>query len=369
MNLRELTTIRVGGAAAEFFAPQTREQLIETAHSVWATGDDWIALGGGSNLVVADEGVPGTVIHVVTHGIERLPGENLVLRVQAGESWDGLVAAAVEQGWAGIEALSGIPGSCGAAPIQNIGAYGQELSSTLVSIEFLDYLSGDLLRLPAAELGLGYRCSALKGGRAGIVISIDLELSQNEDALSDPIDHAQLAIALGVSVGDRLPVAQVRSAVLALRGAKGMLLDPADPDSASAGSFFTNPIVSLEFARSLPSDVPRWPVRNVSSGAANPRVTPLESYDPGRLSPTAVAVPGGMKLSAAWLIEHSGVARGFRLPGSRAAISSKHSLAIVNTGDATAAQVAELARYIQTRVLGAYGVVLQPEPVLVGVHV
>jgi UDP-N-acetylenolpyruvoylglucosamine reductase len=242
MNLRELTTIRVGGAAAEFFAPQTREQLIETAHSVWATGDDWIALGGGSNLVVADEGVPGTVIHVVTRGIERLPGENLVLRVQAGESWDGLVAAAVEKGWAGIEALSGIPGSCGAAPIQNIGAYGQELSCTLVSIEFLDYLSGDLLRLPAAELGLGYRRSALKGGRAGIVISIDLELSQNDDALSDPIDHAQLATALGVSVGDRLPVARVRSAVLALRGAKGMLLDPADPDSVSAGSFFTNPI-------------------------------------------------------------------------------------------------------------------------------
>jgi UDP-N-acetylmuramate dehydrogenase len=368
MDLRELTTIRVGGAAAELVAPQTREQLIETARSVWATGDDWIALGGGSNLVVADEGVPGTVIHVVTRGIERLPGKDLVVRVQAGEPWDGLVAAAVEQGWAGIEALSGIPGSCGAAPIQNIGAYGQELSSTLVSIEFLDYLSGDLLRLPAAELELGYRRSALKDGRVGIVISIDLALSQNHGALSDPIDYAQLATALRVSVGDRLPVAEVRLAVLALRGAKGMLLDPADPDSASVGSFFTNPIVSPEFARSLPSDVPRWPVETEPS-TANPRVTPLESYDPGRLSPTAVTVPGGVKLSAAWLIEHSGVTRGFRLPGSRAAISNKHSLAIVNTGDATAAQVAELARYIQTRVLGAYGVVLQPEPVLVGVHV
>ena len=369
MDLRELTTIRVGGAAAEFLAPQTPEQLIETARAVWATGVDWIALGGGSNLIVADEGVPGTVIHVVTRGIVRLPGEDLVLRVQAGEPWDDLVTLTVEWGLAGIEALAGIPGSCGAAPIQNIGAYGQELSSTLVSIEFLDYLSGDILRLPAAELELGYRRSALKGGRVGIVISIDLALSQNDGALSDPIDHAQLATALGVSVGDRLPVAQVRSAVLALRGAKGMLLDPADPDSASAGSFFTNPIVSPEFARSLPSDVPRWPVENDSSTAANPRVTPLESYDPGRLSPAAVAMPGGVKLSAAWLIEHSGVRRGFRLPGSRAAVSSKHSLAIVNTGDATAAQVAELARYIQTRVLGAYGVVLQPEPVLVGVHV
>jgi UDP-N-acetylmuramate dehydrogenase len=146
-----------------------------------------------------------------------------------------------------------------------------------------------------------------------------------------------------------------------------MILDPADPDSVSAGSFFTNPIVSVEFARSLPSDVPRWPVVRE---AVTETVVPLDSYDPSALMPTAaVAEPGGVKLSAAWLIEHSGVTRGFRLPGSRAAVSSKHSLAIVNTGGATAAQVAELARYLQTRVLGAYGVVLQPEPVLLGVHV
>ena len=373
MDLRDFTTIRVGGAAAQFFAPETREQLIETTRSVWATGDDWLALGGGSNLVVADEGVPGTVIHVVTRGIERLPGDTPVLRVQAGESWDGLVAAAVEEGWAGIEALSGIPGSCGAAPIQNIGAYGQELASTLVSIEFFDYLSGELLRLPAAELDFGYRRSALKGGRPGMVISTDLALSQNDGALSDPIDHSQLATALGATVGDRLPVAEVRAAVLALRGAKGMLLNPADPDSVSAGSFFTNPIVSHEFARSLPSDVPRWPMTTGSivgsSPAVNPTVTPLEAYDPARLSPAVATASGGVKLSAAWLIEHSGVTRGFRLPGSRAAISSKHSLAITNTGGATATQVAELARYIQTRVLGAYGVLLQPEPVLVGVKV
>ena len=367
MDLRDLTTIRVGGAALHLLAPPTREQLIEAARAVWATGDDWIVLGGGSNLIVADEGIPGTVIHVVTRGIERMPGEDLVLRVQAGEPWDGLVAATVEHGWAGIEALSGIPGSCGAAPIQNIGAYGQELSSSLVSIEFLDYLSGELLRLPAAELELGYRSSALKSGRAGIVVSLDLALSQNGGGLGDLIEYAQLATALGVSVGDRLPVAQVRAAVLALRGAKGMLLDGADPDSVSAGSFFTNPVVSAAFARSLPADVPRWPIEG--SAAAESRVTPLETYDPGHLSHPVVAEPSAVKLSAAWLIEHSGVTRGFRLPGSRAAVSSKHSLAIVNTGDATAAQVAELARYIQTRVLGAYGVVLQPEPVLVGVHI
>ena len=369
MDLRELTTLRIGGAAADFVAPETRQQLIDTARVVWATGDDWLALGGGSNLVVADAGVPGTVIHVVTQGIERLPGDGVVLRVQAGESWDALVAATVEQGWAGIEALSGIPGTCGAAPIQNIGAYGQELSSSLRSIEFLDYLTGDLVVLSAAELEFGYRRSALKGGRAGIVVSIDLSLSENSDALSDPIGYAQLATALGVSAGARLPLARVRAAVLSLRGSKGMLLDPTDPDSVSAGSFFTNPIVSADFARSLPVEVPRWPVETGAVSEVAPTITPLEAYDPSHLDPTPVAESRTVKLSAAWLIEHSGVARGFRLPGSRAAVSSKHSLAIVNTGDATAAQVAELARYLQTRVLGAYGVVLQPEPVLVGVHI
>ncbi len=369
MELRELTTLRVGGAAEVFLAPETRQELIETARTVWAAGDDWLALGGGSNLVVSDEGVAGTVIHVVTRGIERLPGDGVALRVQAGEPWDGLVAVAVERGWGGIEALSGIPGSCGAAPIQNIGAYGQELSSTLVSVEFLDCPSGELIRLPAAELELGYRRSVLKGGRAGIVVSIDLALSQNDGARGEPIEYPQLAGALGVSVGDRLPVAEVRAAVLSLRGSKGMLLDPADPDSVSAGSFFTNPIVSAEFARSLPPDVPRWPIFATPGRSADAAVvTPLESYVPGGLEPHAVAEPHGIKLSAAWLIEHSGVKRGFRLPGSRAAVSNKHSLAIVNVGDATAAQVAELARYIQTRVLGSYGVVLQPEPVLVGVH-
>lgn len=365
MNLAELTTLRVGGAADRFIAPATRAELVNVTREVWATGDDWIALGGGSNMVVSDDGVPGTVIHVVTRGIERLEGDGVLLRVQAGEPWDPLVAHAVEQGWAGLEALSGIPGSCGAAPIQNIGAYGQELSATLVSIEFLDYLSGELLRLPAGELELGYRRSALKAGRAGIVVSIDLRLAENPGGLSDPIEYPQLATALGVAVGDRLPVSAVRDAVLALRASKGMLLDPADPDSVSAGSFFTNPIVSEQFARSLPPDVPRWPVEVTD---ARPTVMPLDRYDPNLL-PAVATASRGVKLSAAWLIEHSGLTRGFGLPGSRAAISSKHSLAIVNTGGATAEQIAELARYVQTRVLGGYGVVLQPEPVLVGVHV
>lgn len=372
MDLKNFTTLRVGGPATEFLAPPTCEQLISAARAAWASGEEWLVLGGGSNMVVADEGFAGTVIRVVTRGIERLPGAGVLLRVQAGEPWDGLVATTVQWGFSGIEALSGIPGTCGAAPIQNIGAYGQELASTLRSIQFLDYLSGEVLVLTADELELGYRRSALKGDRAGIVLSIDLALSAHPDAVSDPIEHAQLAQALRVVVGDRLPVAEVRAAVLVLRRSKGMVIDPADPDSVSAGSFFTNPIISAQFARTLPADVPRWPVLvdpASASDVAEPTITALDSYDPHRLPRFPGAEPSAIKLSAAWLIEHSGVTRGFGLPGSAAVVSQKHSLAIVNTGGATADQIAELARYIQTRVLGAFGVLLQPEPVLVGVHI
>jgi UDP-N-acetylmuramate dehydrogenase len=366
MTLSELTTLRVGGPASELLEPESAGDLVAVTRETWATGDEWMVIGGGSNVVISDDGFPGTVIHIVTRGVEQLPArEGVVLRVQAGESWDDLVAATVGRGLAGLEALSGIPGSTGAAPIQNIGAYGQELSSVLDSIEFLDYLTGDLVRLSGAELGFGYRRSVLKSGRAGIVVSVDLRLAENPGALSDPIQYPQLAASLGAQVGDRLPVAEVRDAVLALRSTKGMILDPADPDSVSAGSFFTNPIVSEGFARSLPAEVPRWPVAPDDTPAV---ITPLEKFSPADLSAPPRSESRGVKLSAAWLIERAGVARGFRLPGSNAAISRKHSLAIVNTGGATALQIAELARYVQTRVLAAYGVVLQPEPVLVGVH-
>jgi UDP-N-acetylmuramate dehydrogenase len=303
-------------------------------------------------------------------------GRSVLLRVQAGEPWDDVVRYTVERGWAGIEALSGIPGSSGAAPVQNIGAYGQELSSSLVAIEFLDYLSGELRRLPASELGLGYRTSALKQGRLGVVVSIELELDAGEDgdadaatALSRPIAYAQLASALGVGLGDRVPLAEVRATVLELRAAKGMLLSASDPDSVSAGSFFTNPIVSESFARTLPVDSPRWPI---DDDPRLPVVTPLESFSPRDLEPQSAggeATPSDqVKLSAAWLIENAGVKRGFSLPGSHASVSRKHSLAIVNRGGATADQVAELARYIQSRVLNEFGVILLPEPVLVGVY-
>ncbi|MDQ1554107.1 MAG: UDP-N-acetylmuramate dehydrogenase, partial [Microbacteriaceae bacterium] len=243
----ELTTIAVGGTAREMVSATHAKQLVDTALEVWAGGENWLLLGGGSNTIVADDGFDGIVIRVATRGIERLRVEpdrsgKVLLRVQAGESWDDVVRYTVEHGWAGIEALSGIPGSSGAAPVQNIGAYGQELSSSLVAIEFLDYLSGELRRIPAGELGLGYRTSALKQGRLGVVVSVELELDAGTDedgvgatALSRPIAYAQLASALGVGIGDRVPLAEVRATVLELRAAKGMLLSESDPESVSAG--------------------------------------------------------------------------------------------------------------------------------------
>lgn len=357
-SLAELTTLRVGGPARELVEPATRDELVQTALEVWATGDDWLLLGGGSNLVVADDGFDGTVIRTATRGIDIAldrDGRHARVRAAAGESWDALVAATVDAGLAGVEALSGIPGTVGAAPVQNIGAYGQELGERLVGIDFLDYATGEIVRLDASELGLGYRTSSLKRGRSGIVLAIELDLDAG--GWSGPVAYAQLAAALGVELGERVPLADARRAVLALRASKGMVLDPADPDSVSAGSFFTNPIVSESFARGLPADAPRWPV------------VPEEAdrvLAPGEEVPALASAEYEVKLSAAWLIERAGVARGFTLPGSRAGISSKHTLAIVNRGGATAAEVAQLAGFVQTRVLAEFGVLLHPEPVFVG---
>ena len=370
--LASLTTMQVGGAAQRMVAPATRDDLIATTREVWSDGDEWLLLGGGSNTIASDDGFAGTVIRIVTRGIERLdaPAGTVRLRVQAGEPWDALVAHAVRNGWSGIEALSGIPGSTGAAPVQNIGAYGQELESSLLGVEFLDEATHEVRRLSRAELGLGYRTSVLKRGMRGVVLSVDLELADGNAPggigapLSAPVAYAQLADALGVALGSRVPVAELRRAVLALRSSKGMVLDPDDQDSVSAGSFFTNPIVSENFARSLPSNAPRWPVTpaepDVVLGLNSGGVHPLDI-------PQLAGGPYDVKLSAAWLIEQSGIRRGFSLPGSRAAISSKHTLALTNRGGATASEIVQLASYVQLRVQAEFGVVLQPEPILVGV--
>ncbi|MHA6669956.1 UDP-N-acetylmuramate dehydrogenase [Homoserinimonas sp. A447] len=353
--------MRVGGPALRLVEPADAGQLVDATLEAWGSGEPWLILGGGSNLVVADDGFDGTVIRVVTKGIEEAPATKTRLRTQAGEPWDAFVATTIERGLVGLEALSGIPGSVGAAPIQNIGAYGQELSDSLVAIDFLDYLTGEVSRVPAQELKLGYRTSAIKQGRHGLVLAVELDLAQGE--LSEPIAYSQLASALGVQLGDRVPTAQVRDAVLRLRASKGMVLSPDDPDSVSSGSFFTNPIVGARFASELPADAPRWPLEAEPA----PAVIPLDSFDAHSLQPRA-AGERQVKLSAAWLIEQSGIRRGFSLPGSRAAVSSKHTLALVNTGGATAEQVAELARYVQSMVFNRFGVLLQPEPVLVGVQ-
>ncbi|RFA08255.1 UDP-N-acetylenolpyruvoylglucosamine reductase [Subtercola boreus] len=353
--LAPLTTLQVGGPAARLVTVSDPRELVDVCLAAWADEEPWLVLGGGSNVVVSDDGFEGTVIRIATRGVEQLetgpddaPG-TVRVRVQAGEPWDDLVAYAVTNGLSGIEALSGIPGSSGASPVQNIGAYGQEVASVLAGVSFLDAETGELEWLSADDLGFGYRTSVLKRGRSGVVVSIDLRLGRagtDALALGAPIEYDQLANALGVALGDRVALGAVREAVLRLRASKGMVLDPADPDSVSAGSFFTNPIVGEQFARTIPSEAPRW-------------VTEQPATDD---SPEVYSV----KLSAAWLIEHAGLGRGFSLPGSNAAISGKHTLALVNRGGATASQIAELARFIQWRVQAEFGVNLAPEPVFVG---
>ena len=383
----DLTTMRVGGLPARLLSPATEQELVDATLTAWGSGDEWMLLGGGSNTVVSDDGFDGTVIRVLTRGVPVLDAvaahavaggatagaapaaDRVRLRVQAGEPWDDLVAHTVERGWSGLEALSGIPGSTGAAPVQNIGAYGQELSDSLLAIDFLDYETGVRRRIEAAELELGYRTSVLKQGLRGLVLAVELELHDTQaeasvlgGALSRPVAYPQLAGALGVQVGDRVPLGALRASVLALRGAKGMVLDPGDPDTHSAGSFFTNPIVSLAFSRTMPDAAPRWPLGDAE---LPDRVIPLDEYY--GVGPVADPSPVRLvKLSAAWLIENSGISRGFRLPGPRAAISSKHTLALTNPGGATADEIGQLARFVQGRVQSEFGVILQPEPMLVG---
>jgi UDP-N-acetylmuramate dehydrogenase len=369
--LAQLTTLRTGGAPARLIETRTREELVSALLEVWGEGEDWLVVGGGSNLFAGDAPFDGTVVRILTQGIERMPSPRpgfARLRVEAGHDWDALVAYAVEEGLAGIEAMSGIPGTVGAAPVQNIGAYGQEIVQTLVEVELLDEETGEVATVPAAELGLGFRTSVLKHHygstplRTAVILSVTLELAEAGHA-ERPVLGSQLRTALGLAEGQAVSVAWIRDHVLATRRRKGMVLDDDDPDTWSAGSFFQNAVVSASFARTLPDECPRWPVAPDLDPVL---VIPLESFD-GYVPPPVIQEPD-VKVSAAWLIEHSGISKGFRLPRSRAALSSKHALALTNRGDATAAELAELARFIQGRVQSEFGLVLQPEPVLVGVE-
>lgn len=370
-RLADLTTMRVGGPAERVILARTKDELVQHARELWAEGDPWLLLGGGSNTVVSDEGFPGAVLLVRNEGVDRVIDETLEgrvrLRAQAGQDWDSLVAFCVDQGWSGIEALSGIPGCVGAAPIQNIGAYGAELADVLHSIEFLDAGTGEVVRLGAEELELGYRTSSIKRGLEGVVLSVDLVLATEDEGRSAPVAYGQLAEALEVELGDRVPLQQLRSAVLRLRASKGMVLDGEDHDTWSAGSFFTNPIVSEKFAGSLPADAPRFPLADDEPPAV---IVTFDELERGLVPPLSSQQPEPrqVKLSAAWLIEQAGVRRGFRFPGSGAAISSKHTLAITNRGAASASDVAELARFVVQRVQQEFGIVLVPEPNLYGLE-
>ncbi|GAA2009757.1 UDP-N-acetylmuramate dehydrogenase [Microbacterium ulmi] len=371
LPLAQLTTLRTGGVPARMVDALTTDELVATLREVWASGEPWLVLGGGSNLFVGDEPFDGTVVRVRTEGVERIPSPRpglTRLRAQAGHGWDDLVAYAVAEGLAGIEAMSGIPGTVGAAPVQNIGAYGQEIVQTLVEVELIDESTGEVSTVPAAELGLGFRTSVLKQhygsvpARPAVILSVTLELA-DVGHVERPIAGEQLRTALGLGLDDAVSVAWIREHVLATRRRKGMVLDEDDPDTYSAGSFFQNAIVSASFARTLPDECPRWPM---SPDLDAVLVIPLSAYD-GHIPPTVVR-ESEVKVSAAWLIEHAGLRKGFRLPRSRAALSSKHALALTNRGGATAAELAELARFIQGRVQSEFGLVLQPEPVLVGVE-
>jgi len=356
-RLAELTTLRVGGPVRELLEPESQAQLVEAVRNAWAAADEpeeVLVLGGGSNLVAPDEGFDGVVIATGrVRGVEAVASadDRTHLRIAAGEPWDGAVAFAVEHGLAGITSLSGIPGTAGAAPVQNIGAYGRELADVLVAIELLDADTGEVERVEAADLGLGYRTSALKRGRRGVVLAVELALVRDRRA---PVGYPQLASSLGIPLGAHVPLDDLRAGVLHLRGSKGMLLGPDYPDSA--GSFFTNPIVDENWARRLPADAPRWPVGPEEADLAAP-------LDEG---PRPIAFPErrDVKLSAAWLIEQAGIPKGYRLPGSRAAVSPLHTLSITNAGGATSREILQLAAFIQSRVAADFGVQLRPEPVV-----
>jgi UDP-N-acetylmuramate dehydrogenase len=330
------TTLRLGGPAQAWVTATTEQELIDVVAGLDAAGEPVLVLGGGSNLVVADEGFDGTVVEVATAGIEADEEgcTGAIVRVAAGEDWDGFVAHAVEQEWSGVEMLAGIPGRMGASPIQNVGAYGGEVADTLQTVHAWDRRTRQRATFPLASCRFGYRTSRFKA-EPGRYLILAVTFQFRMASRSAPIRYAELARTLGVELGARPPARDVRAAVLALRAGKGMVLDAADHDTWSAGSFFTNPVLSTDRADLLPAGAPRWPMEN-----------------------------GGVKTSAAWLIEHAGFSRGYGSGPVR--LSSKHTLALTNRGDARTADLLELARTVRDGVRARFGVTLEPEPVLVG---
>lgn len=332
-RLSDLTTLRLGGRVDDLVTVRTEQELVDAVRRADADGTSLLVLGGGSNLVVADEGFRGTAVQVATRGIAATSddaGAVATVTVAAGESWVDVVAAAVGNGWVGVEALAGIPGSTGGTPIQNVGAYGQEVAQTIAWVRTWDRHDQVIRRFAAAECGFGYRTSRFKTGPGRyVVLEVGFTLALGD--LSAPVRYEELARVLGIGIGARAGLADVRDAVLALRRAKGMVLDPGDHDTWSAGSFFTNPVVAAD---QVPTGAPSWPQS------------------------------GLVKVSAAWLIERAGFTRGYRRGG--VGLSGKHSLALTNRGAATTAELLALAVEIRDAVRMQFGIELAPEPVLVG---
>ncbi len=333
--LAGLTTLRVGGPARTLVTAGTEAELVQAVRAADAEGAPLLVLGGGSNVLVADAGFDGTVVHVRTRGVRLLQGDwcgGILLQVAAGEPWDDLVAHTVEQGWAGVEALSGIPGSTGATPLQNVGAYGQEVAQTIARVRTWDRSAGEVRTFTSYDCRFGYRTSRFSGDDRYVVLDVTFQLLPGP--LARPVAYAELASALGVDVGGRVSVREVRAAVLGLRARKGMVLDASDHDTWSAGSFFTNPVVPAE---AVPDGASAWPQPD-----------------------------GTVKVSAAWLIEHAGFSRGYPGDGAPARLSTKHTLALTNRGEASAEDLRALAAALRAGVAERFGIVLHPEPRLVG---
>ena len=334
--LSNFTTLKVGGPAQKIVHAHTEDELVEFVKAADKAGEQVLILGGGSNLLISDAGFAGTVIRVESKGnaLDYDACSGGMIEVSAGEDWDKFVALTIEKGFADLESLSGIPGTIGGAPIQNIGAYGHEVSETIARVKAYDRTKGEITTFTNEQCRFSYRNSVFKA-EAGryVILNVTFQLRKGEQSL--PITYAELAKFLSINIGDRAPVVEVRKAVLQLRGRKGMLIDAGDVNSNSAGSFFVNPILNKEIADKLPADAPRWPQTD-----------------------------GRIKTSAAWLMEHAGVNKGEKLAGAQ--ISNKHVLALTNSGDATAGDIVELAKMARTKVFEKFGVKLETEVQLVG---
>lgn len=329
-----LTTLRVGPVARRVITCSTGDQIVATMRALAGEDDPVLVLGGGSNVVVADDLTGLTVVRL---GNRDVTIEGPLLRAQAGADWDDVVVRAVGADLGGLECLSGIPGSAGATPVQNVGAYGVEVAERLTRVLLLDRRTFEVRWMPAAELGFGYRHSVLKN--SGDALVLEVEFALDPSGRSAPLRYGELSAALGVPAGAQADPAQVRATVLRLRAGKGMMLDAADHDTWSVGSFFTNPVV--------PTDQ----FERLQAASAEP----VPHY------PSS----GGVKLAAGWLVERAGFGKGF--PGEGPCrLSTKHALALTNRGGARTADVLALARRVRDGVGDAFGVTLVPEPVLIG---